>query len=91
MMRVGLETARQMDRRGRSQKRSPSPSILRRFGIRYLPGICQYPYKCTSVVSDVNQGGTADNFTLFVLDRGYSSVGGVFCLPSAERDFCGEV
>ena len=34
-------------------------SILRREGIRQLPGICWYPAKRTA--SAVNQGGTADN------------------------------
>ena len=34
-------------------------SILRRVGIRQLPGICWYPAKC-AVVMTVNQGGTAD-------------------------------
>ena len=33
-------------------------SILRREGIRQLPGICWYPAKRTA--SAVNQGGTAD-------------------------------
>ena len=35
-----------------------SLSILRREGIRQLPGICWYPAKCT--VQTVKQGGTAD-------------------------------
>ena len=34
-------------------------SILRRVGIRQLPGICQYPAKAHGL--PVNQGGTADN------------------------------
>ena len=33
-------------------------SILRREGIRQLPGICWYPAKC--IGSPMNQGGTAD-------------------------------
>ena len=34
-------------------------SILRREGIRQLPGICGYPAKRTADLA-VNQGGTAD-------------------------------
>lgn len=57
-----------------------SQSILQRVGIRQLPGICCYPAKCTGHA--VNQGGTADSVVLykylFVLDRVYISVKGVF-------------
>ena len=57
-------------------------SILRREGIRQLPGICWYPAKRTGHA--VNQGGTADSVVLylylFVLDRVYISVKGVFVL-----------
>jgi len=35
------------------------PSILRRIGIRKLPGVCWYSVKRMAVVA-VNQGGTAD-------------------------------
>ena len=41
-------------------------SILRREGIRQLPGICRYPAEGTGHA--VKQGGTADK-QLFVLDR----------------------
>ena len=40
----GWETSYQMDHRGRSEKVTYL-SILRREGIRKLPGICQYPSK----------------------------------------------
>lgn len=40
-----------------------SQSILRRVGIRELPGICGYPAKCAAVVA-VNQGGTADKLII---------------------------
>ena len=57
-----------------------SQSILQRAGIRQLPGICWYPAKRTG--HSVNQGGTADSVVpkwyLFVLDREYISVKGVF-------------
>ncbi len=52
-------------------------SILRRIGIRQLPGICWYPAKC-AVIMTVNQGGTADKVYLFVLDRFHYSVKDVF-------------
>ena len=45
------------------------------WGRRHMPGICWYPAKCTGHA--VNQGGTADS-VLFVLDRNYFSVEGVF-------------
>ena len=61
-----------------------TPSILRRVGIRQLPGICRYPAKRTAVVA-VNQGGTADKVYLFVLDRFYHSVKGVFCYGDEEN------
>ena len=58
-----------------------SQSILQRVGIRQLSGICWYPAKRTGHA--VNQGGTADSVVLylylFVLDRVYISVKGVFC------------
>lgn len=45
-----------------------------------MPGICQYPAKCTAQA--VNQGGTANRVVhllyLFVLDRMNFSVQGVF-------------
>ena len=41
-------------------------SILRRVGIRQLPGICWYPAKRADVPS-VNQGGTADNLLTFII------------------------
>ena len=62
-----------------------SQSILQRVGIRQLPGICWYPAKRTGRA--VNQGGTADSVVLylylFVLDRVYISVKGVFVLYEA--------
>ena len=46
-------------------------------GRRNLPGICWYSAKCTGHA--VNQGGTADcAYALFVPDREYISVRGVF-------------
>ena len=63
-------------------------SILQRVGIRQLPGICWYPAKCTG--HTVNQGGTADSVVLylylFVLDRVYISVKGVFVLYESSFD-----
>ena len=55
----------------RAQSNGNSQSILRRAGIRQLPGICWYPAKCTG--HTVNQGGTADRsvFSKYVL---YSSL-----------------
>ena len=55
-------------------------SILRRGGIRQLPGICRYPAKCAGSPLRM-QGGTADSVffgILFVLDRCFSSVRDVF-------------
>ena len=55
-------------------------SILRRGGIRQLPGICRYPAKCAGSPLRM-QGGTADSVLfgiLFVLDRCFSSVRDVF-------------
>ena len=52
-------------------------SILRREGIRQLPGICWYPAKRTGYT--VNQGGTAGEVYTLVLDRNDNSVkGGLF-------------
>ena len=66
----------------RVQSNGVSQSILQRVGIRQLPGICWYPAKRTG--HSVNQGGTADSVVLylylFVLDRVYISVKGVFVL-----------
>ncbi len=66
----------------RVQSNGVSQSILQRVGIRQLPGICWYPAKRTGRA--VNQGGTADSVVLylylFVLDRVYISVKGVFVL-----------
>ena len=67
-----------------------SQSILQRVGIRQLPGICWYPAKRTGHA--VNQGGTADSVALakqcalFVLDRVYISVKGVFVLYESSFD-----
>ena len=71
----------------RVQSNGKSQSILQRVGIRQLPGICWYPAKRTGHA--VNQGGTADsvvlNLYLFVLDRMYISVKGVFILLLWQR------
>lgn len=53
------------------------PSILRRVGIRQLPGICLYPAKCMVFLYTMNQGGTA-SFQL-VLDNLFVE-GGLFLL-----------
>ena len=57
-------------------------------GRRHLPGICWYPAKRTGHA--VNQGGTADSVVLylylFVLDRVYISVKGVFVLYEGSFD-----
>ena len=66
----------------RVQLNGISQSILQRIGIRQLPGICWYPVKRTG--HTVNQGGIADKL-LFVLDRVYISVKGVFVYY--ERSF----
>lgn len=58
-------------------------SILRRVDIRQLSGICRYPAKCAAIVA-VNQGGTAGKVYLFVLDRVYYSVRGVFLYPKSS-------
>ena len=47
----------QMDRRGRREQ--GNPSILRRVGMRQLPGICQYSAK--GPVLTGKQGGTASS------------------------------
>lgn len=56
-------------------------SILRRNGIRYLPGVYLYPAKST--VFTVNQGGTTDN-DLFVLDRGFFFLSRAFLLLAVQ-------
>ena len=65
-----------------------SQSILQRVGIRQLSGICWYPAKRTG--HTVNQGGTADSVVLylylFVLDRVYISVKGVFVYYESSFD-----
>ena len=53
-------------------------SILRREGIRQLPGICWYPDKRTG--QTVNQGGTADKFYSSLTEQ--KSVRGVFFSPA---------
>ena len=54
-------------------------SILRREGIRQLPGICWYPVRAQEIVK---QGGTAGEVYTLVLDRNDNSVkGGLFCVP----------
>ena len=72
----------------RVQSNGISQSILQRVGIRQLPGICWYPAKRTGHA--VNQGGTADSVVLqmylFVLDRVYISVKGVFVLYESSFD-----
>ena len=68
----------------RAQSKAFLSSILRRVGIRQLPGICWYPDKCTAVMA-VNQGGTAGKVYLFVLGRTI----GKFC-PRAFLFACDE-
>ena len=72
----------------RVQSNGVSQSILQRVGIRQLPGICWYPAKRTGRA--VNQGGTTDSVVLylylFVLDRVYISVKGVFVLYEGSFD-----
>ena len=54
-------------------------SILRREGIRQLPGICWYPVRAQAIVK---QGGTAGEVYTLVLDRNNNSVkGGLFYIP----------
>lgn len=48
-----------MDHGGRSQRKLLFLSILRREGIRKLPGICWYSDEC---VDSTKQGGTAVGF-----------------------------
>ena len=64
-------------------------SILRREGIRQLPGICQYPAKRT--VQSVNQGGTAGSVNDPSLTEADSVMGGFFVpFQSLWRDSLNE-
>ena len=51
-------------------------SILRREGIRQLPGICWYPVRAQAIVK---QGGTAGNVNDPSLTEEDSVMGGFFC------------
>ena len=59
VLRVGLETVWQMDRRGRSQKQNHLPSILRRCRQTSYAG--DMLVSCKEHAFYVNQGGTADS------------------------------
>ena len=63
-----------MDHGGRSQ-RGHTSSILRREGIRQLPGICWYPVRAQEIVK---QGGTAGNVYDPSLTEEDSVMGGFF-------------
>ena len=54
---------------------SPLPSMLRRVGIRQLPGICWYPVRAQEIVK---QGGTAGNVYDPSLTEEDSVMGGFF-------------
>ena len=54
-------------------------------GRRHLPGICRYPAKRTA--HTVNQGGTADNFVLFVPDRSIFLSGTFFIWRKENENF----
>lgn len=67
-----------MDHGGRSQEdtqKSKTSSILRREGIRQLPGICWYPVRAQAIVK---QGGTAGNVNNPSLTEADSVMGGFF-------------
>lgn len=57
-------------------RKSKTSSILRREGIRQLPGICWYPVRAQAIVK---QGGTAGNVYDPVLDRSRFCHGRFFC------------
>ena len=68
-----------MDHGGRSQRGHTdlkTSSILRREGIRQLPGICWYPVRAQAIVK---QGGTAGNVNDPSLTEADSVMGGFFC------------
>lgn len=68
-----------MDHGGRSQRGHTdlkTSSILRREGIRQLPGICWYPVRAQAIVK---QGGTAGNVNDPSLTEEDSVMGGFFC------------
>ena len=56
-------------------RKSKTSSILRREGIRQLPGICWYPVRAQAVVK---QGGTAGNVNNPSLTEEDSVMGGFF-------------
>ena len=67
-----------MDHGGRSQRGHTdlkTSSILRREGIRQLPGICWYPVRAQAIVK---QGGTAGNVNDPSLTEEDSVMGGFF-------------
>lgn len=67
-----------MDHGGRSQRGHTdlkTSSILRREGIRQLPGICWYPVRAQAIVK---QGGTAGNVNDPSLTEADSVMGGFF-------------
>ena len=69
-----------MDHGGRSQRGHTdlkTSSILRREGIRQLPGICWYPVRAQAIVK---QGGTAGNVNDPSLTEVDSVMGGFFIL-----------
>lgn len=56
-------------------QKSKTSSILRREGIRQLPGICWYPVRAQAIVK---QGGTAGNVNDPSLTEADSVMGGFF-------------
>ena len=56
-------------------RKSKTSSILRREGIRQLPGICWYPVRAQAIVK---QGGTAGNVNNPSLTEEDSVMGGFF-------------
>ena len=56
-------------------RKSKTSSILRREGIRQLPGICWYPVRAQAIVK---QGGTAGNVNNPSLTEADSVMGGFF-------------
>ena len=69
-----------MDHGGRSQRGHTdlkTSSILRREGIRQLPGICWYPVRAQAIVK---QGGTAGNVNDPSLTEADSVMGGFFVI-----------
>ena len=61
-------------------------SILRREGIRQLPGICWYPVKAHRLYKQVNQGGTTDKEFYSPLTEQEDSVKGVFVVSQNHKE-----